>query len=113
MIDLHFTYKGSTSGTGTMVFYNQEANDTLISTWVRLVNRYKGRKSLYGYDLINEPQQIASPLPGSDYRTTITKLGDTVRLLDKKTPIFVAALAGDNPSGFNGFTPFSFHQYCL
>jgi len=108
LIDLHFTYKGLSKDSGTRVFYNQEANDTLISTWVRLVNRYKGRKSLYGYDLINEPQQIMTPLAGADYQTTINKLGDTIRSIDRKTPIFVAALKGDNPYGFVGLTPFPF-----
>lgn len=117
LIDLHYTPLGSKNkkgsdpiDTGQVVFYDQQANNELISTWVRLVNLYKDKKSLFGYGLINEPiiNYPSLTAPGCDYRSTITKLGDTIRSIDRKTPIFVAAPVGDNPSGFNGLTPFPF-----
>ena len=108
LIDLHYTPLGFKSDTGTAVFYDLSANNKLIAVWRTLAARYKDRPALYGYGLINEPQEILTPLTGCDFRTTIQKIGDTIRGIDRKTPIFVAAEKGDNPFGFVSLTPFPF-----
>ena len=108
LIDLHYTPLGFKSDTGTAVFYDQQANNKIVAVWRTLAARYKDRPALYGYGLINEPQEILSPLAGCDFRTTIIRIGDTIRGIDRKTPIFVAAEKGDNPFGFVSLTPFPF-----
>lgn len=108
LIDLHYTPLGFQNGTGTMIFYNQAANDKIVSVWQTLASRYKDRSGLYGYDLMNEPQEITTPLSGCDFKTTVNKIGNAIRAIDRKTPIFVAAEKGDNPFGFVSLTPVPF-----
>lgn len=109
LIDMHLTPGGGfRGGIGTMIFYDKAANDKIIASWYKLANRYKGRSGLYGYDLMNEPQELQTPTAGCDFRTTVNRIGDTIRGIDRKTPIFVAAEKGDNPYGFSFLTPFPF-----
>ncbi|HTI09847.1 MAG TPA: cellulase family glycosylhydrolase, partial [Puia sp.] len=105
LIDMHFTPKGHNSTNGLLIFYDQAANDKLVQAWQTLATRYKDRTGLYGYDLINEPLQFTTPLAGCDYKTTQQKIGNAIRQIDLKTPIFISVNNGDGPDGFNGFTP--------
>jgi len=106
LIDMHYPPLGGNNTNGTMVFFNSAANDTLVASWKRLATRYKDRTGLYGYDLINEPIQKTTPAANCDYRTTMIKIGNAIRTIDRKTPLFIAAPVGDFPSGFNNLTPF-------
>jgi len=108
LIDLHYTPLGYDKTKGTMIFYDQAANDKLVASWQKLATRYKDRTGLYGYDLMNEPILTAAPLAGDDFRSTVIKTGNAIRAIDRKTPIFVAAPVGDNPAGFPTLTPMPF-----
>ena len=103
LIDMHYTPLGSDSN-GTVVFYNLAANDKLVAAWQTLVTRYKDRTNLYGYDLINEPIQ-KNPPTVLDFKSTEIKIGNAIRAIDRKTPIFISVDPGDNPGGFVSFTP--------
>jgi hypothetical protein len=105
LIDLHYAPLGNNSTNGTLIFYNQAANDKIVAVWQTLATRYKNRSGLYGYDLINEPVQKTTPLAGCDFKATQVKIGNAIRLIDRKTPIFIAVDDWDNPGNFTGFTP--------
>jgi len=105
LIDLHYTPLGSNGSQGTLVFFDQSANDKIVSAWQTLATLYKGRSGLYGYDLINEPLEWSAPTSGLDYKTTMIKIGNAIRAIDRKTPIFIEALVGDAPFGFDTLTP--------
>jgi len=106
LIDLHYPPLAKDSNGGMAIFYNQAANDTIVSAWKTLATHYKDRSGLYGYDLINEPiEATTAPPPGLDYKSTETRIGNAIRAIDRKTPIFISVAVGDNPAGFNNFTP--------
>ena len=105
IIDMHAPPGGSNSTQGTLVFYNQTYNDKLVEVWKTIANRYKNHPALYGYDLINEPVQKTTPLTGCDFKTTQTRIGNAIRVIDPKTTIFIAVDNWDNPDRFTDFTP--------
>ena len=49
------------------VFYVQANADRLVSAWREIAARFKGRKGIYGYDIMNEPWQNRRALPDCDY----------------------------------------------
>jgi len=108
LIDMHYTPFGAQHDSGNRIFYFKDANDKIIESWKTLATRYKDRSGLYGYDLINEPIQFKTPLTGCDVRTTYINIGNAIRTIDRKTPIFVAADPGDGPGTFTNFTPVPF-----
>jgi hypothetical protein len=105
LIDMHYTPMGGNTTVGQRIFYNKAANDKLVASWYKLANRYKDRSGLYGYGLINEPVQPTTPPAGLDFKSTEIRIGDTIRSIDRKTPIFISVDQGDHPFGFVGFTP--------
>lgn len=105
LIDMHFTPMGHDSTKSLNIFYNQAANDKLLAAWQMIAARYKDRPALYGYGLINEPLQWQAPLAGCDFKSTQIRIGNAIRAIDRKTPIFIAVDTGDNPVGYRTFTP--------
>ena len=43
------------------VFQEQWAQDSFIAAWETIARRYNGNKSIYGYDLLNEPAMAVVP----------------------------------------------------
>lgn len=107
LIDLHYTPMGysSSKDTGTRVFFYPAANDKIVSAWQTLATRYKDRSGLFGYDLINEPILWGTPPAGYGLKSTYIRIGNAIRAIDRKTPIFLECPVGALPSGFNSFTP--------
>ncbi|MBS1663255.1 MAG: cellulase family glycosylhydrolase [Bacteroidetes bacterium] len=105
LIDMHYTPGGHLSNGSYRIFYEQAANDEIVTAWQKLATHYKGRSGLYGYDLINEPQQWTATTDSLDYKATEARIGRAIRAIDPRTPIFVSTVQGNVPSNFSTFTP--------
>jgi endoglucanase len=104
VIDLHSLPGGSEESIPRM-FMNKEDNDYFVSLWERIARRYRGNKSVWGYDLMNEPIQSYSSINNMGYVETQYKTSKAIREIDKKTPIIFEVGEADSPSEFTFLKP--------
>jgi len=69
VVDLHVPPGGRDSDAGMSIFYERKYADHFVVCWRRIAERFKGRREVYGYDLVNEPFQMRLAAPGCDYWT--------------------------------------------
>ena len=86
------------------VFYVQAHADRLVSAWREIAQRFKGRKGIYGYDIMNEPAQTRRALPDCDYWNLQRRAAEAIRAVDPDATVIVESNDWDGPSGF-GYLP--------
>jgi endoglucanase len=117
VVDLHCPPGGLSDDGVCLMFSNKQYQDKLVEVWGKIARRYKERKCVYAYDLINEPVE---PKAGG----TITwpelaiKVIDTIRAIDPGKPVVFEPGPWGNPEGFDQIVPldrdgviYSFHMY--
>ena len=102
-IDLHATPGARCRAKENRMFYEKAYADHFVETWRRIARRFRGDRRLYGYDLVNEPQQLG-PAPQS-YLHVQLAAARAIREIDPVTPIIVAANGFGSPSGFRTMSP--------
>jgi len=55
LIDLHTPPGGRNKSSDCMIFQEKRFQDNFIKWWEHIAQRYKGNKTVWGYDLMNEP----------------------------------------------------------
>ncbi len=103
VIDLHTPPGGSSDGTNMLMFSDKRYTDHFIDSWKRIATRFKGNEAVWGYDLINEPNQTL-PAP-YDYWTIQKMAAEAVREIDQATPIIMESNESDSPSSFAYLSP--------
>ena len=56
VVDLHAP-PGGRNGSDMNMFYDMRWNAAFVEVWRTIARRFKGRRMIYGYDLVNEPKQ--------------------------------------------------------
>lgn len=81
--------------------------DLVIEMWKEIATHYKGRKAVYGYDLINEPVERAfDPWSGAlDWNRFAERIARAIREIDPDTPIIVTPASAGAPFAFGAFRP--------
>jgi hypothetical protein len=105
VLDLHVPPGGRDHSGDMNMFYETEYANHFVETWRRIARRFKGRKGLYGYDLINEPMQSRETCPGIDYWSLQRRAAEAVREEDPRTPTMVESNRWDSPSAFKYLSP--------
>ena len=82
------------------VFYVQAYADRLVSAWREIAQRFKGRKGIYGYDIMNEPAQTRRALPDCDYWNLQRRAAEAIRSVDPEATIIVEGNDWDGPASF-------------
>jgi len=82
------------------VFYVQANADRLVSAWREIAARFKGRKGIYGYDIMNEPVQRRRALPDCDYWNLQRRAAEAIREVDPDATIIIESNEWDSPSTF-------------
>ena len=100
VIDMHAPPVGS-YGKRCTTFQNAEYAERFVSAWGELARRYRNRKGVYGYDLMNEPAQCEPALPGCDYWSLQRRAAEAIRAIDPDATIVVEANEWDGPPGFD------------
>jgi hypothetical protein len=118
LLDLH-TPPGGRAGDGVCrMFQEKRYQDKLIEVWDRIAKRYKGRKIIYAYDLLNEAVEgtVASGL--MDWRDLATEAARAIRKIDPGKPVVFEPSPWGGPDGFDVLEPldldrviYSFHMY--
>lgn len=105
IVDLHVPPGGRDASHEMNMFHDARYADHFIACWRRIATRFRGRKGVYGYDLINEPTQTRRALPGCDYWNLQRRAAEAVRAIDPDTPIIIESNAWDDPEAFVYLSP--------
>ena len=105
-VDLH-SPPGGNSGLRQAEQYAMFDDDrhaaAFVDAWRRIADRFAGHSALYGYDLINEPNQRA-PVR-NNYWDLQRRTAEAIREIDPETPIIVEANLSDAPAAFRYLSP--------
>ena len=98
-VDLHSTPGGVRAGDrATAMLYDERLADAYVETWRRIATRFSGHPALYGYDLVNEPKQVAfAPVSYWDIQR---RAAEAIREIDPATPIVVESNVSASPTAF-------------
>jgi len=96
---------GGRAESGEMnMFMERRFADCFVNCWRRIARRFKGNQDIiYGYDLINEPQQIEDSSFG--YWDLQRETALAVRAIDPETPIIIESNGWDAPAPFSYLSP--------
>ncbi len=85
-----------------------ESQDKLVAVWEKIAAKYKNEKSIYGYDILNEPREdnyVYTENGPLDWNRLSERVAKAIRKIDPSTPIIVEAPNWANPAGFSGLSP--------
>jgi len=105
VIDLHSLPGGRDSLGNSPIFYDKHLNDYFIKIWQTIASRYKGNPAVWGYDLMNEPEQNKPTSEGMDYIQTQVRASEAIRKIDQKTSIIFEVEDWDSPVRFISLSP--------
>ncbi len=106
VIDLH-TPPGAGGSSGNNVnaqmFNDDVFKEYFVELWRGIATRFRGRRSVYGYDLINEPSH--SGHVKWDYWTIQMLAAEAVRAIDPDTTIIMESNGCDSHDTYNYLSP--------
>ncbi len=82
--------------------------DLLIEVWRKMSAHFKGNKSIYAYDILNEPREddyVYTPGGGVEWQLLLERAIKAIREIDPDTPILVEATCWSGPNGFRQLKP--------
>ena len=77
--------------------------DAFLKTWKRIATRFRGCPVIYGYDLVNEPDQRGTVK--FSYRQLQLNAARAIREIDPEVPIIVESNYWCSPDAFGSLTP--------
>jgi endoglucanase len=119
LLDLHCPPGGRGDGGVCRMFTDKRYQQKFLDVWKLLAKRYKGRKIIYAYDLINEPVDVRVH-PGRllAWRELATEAIKQIRQIDPGKSIVFEPGPWGSCQGFDEMTPldvdgviYSFHMY--
>lgn len=103
VIDLH-TYPGGRYANREMaMFHETRYAEYFVDLWRRIALRFKDNPAVWGYGLVNEPNQ--KRLAPHDYRTLQAQAAEAIRKIDPERPILFAANLSNSPDTFHLIEP--------
>ena len=103
VIDIHVP-PGGRDGQVMHMCDKQEYLDCFVDCWKRIAMRLKGRAGIYGYDLVNEPDQKREAKL-ADYWEVQRRAAEAVRAIDPDTTILIASNGWNKPDNFSYLPP--------
>lgn len=123
VLDLHSPPGGQAFAAGYItarghIFTQPEAQSKFIQVWEKMTARYKGRKIIWGFDLVNEPDDSMLSEACLDWNSLADKAARAIRAVDPDRTLIVEPDKWGGPQGFASFQPldlpgivYSFHFY--
>jgi len=123
VVDLHSPPGGAKGGNGcvgaTGPFWTRpEAQQHFIDVWKQIAKRYKDDDRIWGFDLVNEPDDRGVSDDCDDWQTLAARAGRAVRAIDPDRTLIVTTPMGGDTEPFEGFVPldlpgvvYTFHMY--
>ena len=104
VVDLHVAPGGRANADMNM-FYEKPYGDHFVACWQRIARRFRGRRNIYGYDLINEPNQQFLGVPDGDWWNLQRRAAEAVRAIDPDVTIVIESNGWDAPTKFPSLRP--------
>ncbi len=104
VVDLHVPPGGRSGGEMNM-FHDATWADHFITCWKWIATRFKGHSEIYGYDLINEPEQQERSPEGLGYWDVQRRAAEAVRAIDPATPIIIESNGWDSAPAYTYLSP--------
>ncbi len=118
VVDLHTPPGGRNEASECRMFHEQRFQDEFMAVWESIVRRYRGNRTVWGYDLVNEPVEGAIPDGLMDWHALATATARKVRAIDPDHAIIVEPEPWGSPEGLDWFEPldvpgvvYSVHMY--
>jgi len=105
VIDVHSPPGGRTAEMDLAIGHEPLYQDAFVALWERIARRFKGHAALWGYDLVNEPQQNTPPLGVPDFLGIQVRAAKAIRAIDPVTPIIIEADQWDSAAAFANLDP--------
>lgn len=118
LIALHTTPGGRDEKNRSRLFKEKKYQDKFIKNWEMIARRYRGNKTIWGYDLANEPEEGRIAFGVEDWQSLSKITAQKIRAIDPDHAIIVEPANGGNPEGLARFKPlpvpgiiYSVHMY--
>ncbi|MBI2297350.1 MAG: cellulase family glycosylhydrolase [Armatimonadetes bacterium] len=106
VIDVHSPPGGRMANRDLAIGHEPLYQDAFVALWEKIARRYRGNPAVWGYDLVNEPQQNEPPPDGvPDYLGIQVRAAQAIRAIDPTTPIIIEAAQWDSAAGFRDLDP--------
>jgi len=118
LVDLHTPPGGRDESSECRMFKEKRYQDAFVDVWDRIARRYRGNKTVWGYDLVNEPLEgvVADGL--MDWQALATHVARRVRAIDPDHAIVVEPAPWGSPESLDYLEPlpvpgivYSVHMY--
>ncbi|HEV7301113.1 MAG TPA: cellulase family glycosylhydrolase [Tepidisphaeraceae bacterium] len=122
-LDLHSPPGGEAFEAGYItgrgdIFRKPEAQAKFVEVWRRIAERYKGNDVIWGFDLMNEPDDTMLAEGCLDWQQLAERAGRAIREVDPARTLVIEPSPGGGPAEFAQFQPldlprcvYSFHVY--
>ncbi len=118
LVDLHTPPGGRNAANECRLFKEKRFQDAFLGLWDKLARRYKNEKTVWGYDLVNEPVEGDIPDGVLNWRDLALATAKRVRAIDPAHAIVVEGAPWGGPQALAEFEPlplpnivYSFHMY--
>jgi endoglucanase len=123
VVDLHSPPGGQAFEAGYItargnIFTQPEAQAKFVEVWQKMAARYKGRKVIWGFDLVNEPDDSKRGENCLNWNRLADKAARAVRAVDPDRTLIIEPDQWGSPEAFASFEPldlprivYSFHFY--
>lgn len=105
VVDLHVPPGGRDGDKSWSMYHNAEYAAHFVDCWKRIATRFKGRREIFGLDLINEPAQTRPALPECDYWSVQDRAARAIREIDPDATIIVESNGWDSADAFATLSP--------
>ena len=104
VVDLHVA-PGGRANSDMSMFYEKDYGDHFVRCWKRIARRFRGRKNVYGYDLINEPNQQFVGITDGDWWSLQRRAAEAVREIDPDVTLIIESNGWASPNAFSYLRP--------
>jgi hypothetical protein len=123
VVDLHSPPGGKATAGGYVgaddrLFTDKKCQEKFVQVWDRIARRYQQAKSIWGYDLVNEPVEGQVAEDCDDWQRLAERAARAVRAVDPQRAIIIEPPRGGGPDGLNVLVPipvsnvvYSVHMY--
>lgn len=123
VVDLHSPPGGKATvsgyvGSDDRLFTDPNCQERFVRVWERVATRYRGARSIWGYDLANEPVEEFVEDGCDDWQGLAERAARAIRTIDPQRAIIVEPASWGGPSGMIDLVPvpvsnvvYSVHMY--
>jgi hypothetical protein len=118
LIDLHTPPGGRNQAKECPLFHEKRFQDKFQEVWEKIARRYRGNKTVWGYDLVNEPVEGSVKDGCLDWQQLAERTAKAVRSIDPDHAIIIEPAPWGGPDAIKNLAPinvpgivYSVHMY--